>query len=201
MSPAHVAEPTYEAIRQRLMIAAWPMGFRLEAGRLAEELGVSITPVRDGLNRLVGEKLVDLVPGIGFHVPHLTERGLRELLDLNLLLLLWAVRIGAPLNGSVAIEAVVDDHAARTETLFGRIASLSGNAELLDAINSLGVRLHAVRSYEIGALTDAEADLQLIVAASRSGRRHISRALRRYHEVRKDAVAHLIEHLHGGSAV
>src|SRR3546814_3490454 len=47
MSPAHVLEPTYQAIRKRLMEAAWPAGFRLDTARLAGELGVSTSPVRD----------------------------------------------------------------------------------------------------------------------------------------------------------
>lgn len=201
MSPSHVAEPTYEAIRQRLKIGAWPMGFRLEAGRLAEDLGVSITPVRDALNRLVGEKLVDLVPGIGFHVPHLTERGLRELLDLNLLLLLGAVRIGAVPNGSVAIEAMAHDHAARTEALFARIASLSRNTELLDAVLSLGARLHAVRLHEIVVLQSATDDLALIEAAGLARGDRLSSALKNYHQVRMGVADRLIACVRTGGAV
>src|SRR3546814_7069587 len=46
---------------------------RLEAARLATELGVSMTPVRDSLNRLAGERLVHSSPGEGFQVPLLSE--------------------------------------------------------------------------------------------------------------------------------
>ncbi|RYE93018.1 MAG: GntR family transcriptional regulator, partial [Oxalobacteraceae bacterium] len=49
MSPSHVLEPTYASIRHCLVSGFWPAGRRLEAARLAEELGVSITPVRDSL--------------------------------------------------------------------------------------------------------------------------------------------------------
>lgn len=195
MSPSHVAEPTYEAIRQRLMIGAWPMGFRLEAGRLAEDLGVSITPVRDALNRLVGERLVDLVPGIGFHVPHLTERGVRELLDLNLMLLLGAIEIGALPGGPVTIEPVADEHVAQTEILFARIASLSGNTELLDAVHVLGVRLHALRMHEMDVLSSAAADIESIEAAWRAGISALPGALVSYHEVRKRAADGLLRNL------
>ena len=195
MSPSHVAEPTYEAIRQRLRIGAWPMGFRLEAGRLAEDLGVSITPVRDALNRLVGEKLVDLVPGIGFHVPHLTERGVRELLDLNLVLLLGAIEVGALPDGPVTIEPGADEHVALTEALFARIASLSGNIELLDAVHVLGVRLHALRMHEMDVLPSAATDIELIEATWRAGISGLPSVLVHYHEVRKGAADRLIRHL------
>lgn len=195
MSPSHVAERTYEAIRQRLMIGAWPMGFRLEAGRLAEDLGISITPVRDALNRLVGEKLVDLMPGIGFHVPHLTERGVRELLDFNLMLLLGAIDVGALPGGPVTIEPAPDEHVAQTEALFTRIASLSGNTELLDAVLVLGVRLHALRIHEMDVLPSAATDIELIEATWRAGISGLPSALIRYHEVRKSAADRLIRHL------
>ena len=64
MSPAHVLEPTYDTLRRRLVAGDWPPRCRLEAARLAEELGVSITPVRDALNRLTGEPEL---PEIGSH--------------------------------------------------------------------------------------------------------------------------------------
>ena len=54
MSPAYVLEPTYDTLRRRLFAGVWPSGQRLEAARLATELGVSMTPVRDSLNRLAG---------------------------------------------------------------------------------------------------------------------------------------------------
>ena len=87
MSPAHVLEPTYRRLKRALMEGIWPGGAKLEAMRLAEDFGVSMTPVRDSLNQLVGEGLVDLTPGEGFRVPPLTEQRLRDLLDVNAVLL------------------------------------------------------------------------------------------------------------------
>ena len=78
MSPAHVFEPTYEAIKRRLITGEWSSGTRIEAARLADELGVSVTPVRDSLYRLNGESMVDFTPGEGFHVHRLTETEFRD---------------------------------------------------------------------------------------------------------------------------
>src|SRR3546814_2577536 len=78
MSPAYVLEPTYDTLRRRLFAGVWPSGQRLEAARLATELGVSMTPVRDSLNRLAGERLVHSSPGEGFQVPLLSETELRS---------------------------------------------------------------------------------------------------------------------------
>src|SRR3546814_14018660 len=63
----------------------------IEAARLADDLGVSVTPVRDSLYRLNGERMVDFAPGEGFHVHRLTETEFRDLLELHLILLLAAI--------------------------------------------------------------------------------------------------------------
>ena len=80
MSPAHVLEPTYRRLKDALLKGRFRAGTKLEAMRLADDFGVSMTPVRDSLNQLVGEGLVDLTPGEGFRVPLLTEQALRDIM-------------------------------------------------------------------------------------------------------------------------
>src|SRR3546814_11818579 len=65
--------------------------FRSDSTRIAEALSVSVTPVRDSLYRLTGERMVDFTHGEGFHVHRLTETELRDMLELNLILLLAAI--------------------------------------------------------------------------------------------------------------
>ncbi|MBD3774941.1 MAG: GntR family transcriptional regulator, partial [Rhodobacteraceae bacterium] len=96
MSPAHVVEPTYERLKRDLLEGKWRQGARLEAMRLADDFGVSMTPVRDCLNRLAGEGLVDMRPGHGYHVPSLTEKELRDLLQSSAALLDFAVTCERP---------------------------------------------------------------------------------------------------------
>src|SRR3546814_18309298 len=69
MSPAHVHEPTYSATKHRLLPGAWSAGVRIEAARLADDIGVSITPVRDAPYPLAGERMVDFIAGNCFGVP------------------------------------------------------------------------------------------------------------------------------------
>src|SRR3546814_20271616 len=84
MSPAHVLEPTYQAIRKRLMEAAWPAGFRLDTARLAGELGLSTSPLHHSLNHPAGQRMVDVELGAGFYVPRTYYRRLRNILHLPL---------------------------------------------------------------------------------------------------------------------
>lgn len=143
MSRSHVLEPTYNAIKLRLVVGQWPPGVRLEAVRLAADLGVSITPVRDSLNHLTGERLVELMPGEGFRVPTLNEAALRDLLNLNQLLLIGAIdQSDAPVMGSADVKP---DLASATASLFLAMATVSGNAEIVAMVRALNDRLHPFR--------------------------------------------------------
>lgn len=184
MSPAHVLEPTYAAIKQRLLDGAWPPGARLEGARIADLVGVSMTPVRDSLNRLAGERLVELRPGFGFHVPYLSALDLRELLALNLALVRLAL-VGTVAAGQLFERSASHDHAARSRSVFAEIACRARNQVLGDAIESLNDRLHPFRKLEEQVLPDAGqelAGLEAIVTAGpeRSG----VGGFRRYHQRR-----------------
>lgn len=128
MSPAHVLEPTYRRLKDALLEGRFRAGTKLEAMRLADDFGVSMTPVRDSLNQLVGEGLVDLTPGEGFRVPLLTEQALRDILQVNALLLEQA-----PDNDhkSLTINEGSNDtrgaYADRLARAFRDIAASSGN--------------------------------------------------------------------------
>ncbi|MGQ3138381.1 MAG: GntR family transcriptional regulator [Sphingopyxis solisilvae] len=163
MSPAHVFEPTYEAIKRRLMTGAWPTGARIEAARVADELGVSLTPVRDSLFRLDGERMVDFTPGEGFHVHHLAETEFRDLLELHLILLLAAIAT-AP-NGGVAPVSEEQSYPDRIADLFLAIAERSSNVEIVASIAAIGDRLRFSRHFDAAILGDVEAEYERLEAA------------------------------------
>lgn len=72
----------YRELRRRLLLGEYPVTARLAEVRLADELGVSRTPVREALWRLEAEALVERRPEGGFfpRIPDLASiRGLYEL--------------------------------------------------------------------------------------------------------------------------
>lgn len=181
MSPAHVLDPTYRRLKRALMEGAWLGGARLEAQKLADEFGVSMTPVRDSLNQLVGEGLVDLTPGEGFRIPVLSEKVLRDLLDMNALLLETASR--GELSTPSKLEHVLDvgDYAERMAAVFAQFAAKADNRILAGFITRIGERLHPVRRREPEVLPNAFEALEQLessVEGSADGRQE---ALRRYH--------------------
>ncbi len=75
-----------EIIRERIIVGAYERGRQLKQADLAEELGVSITPVREALLTLEAEGYVRGLPHKGLLVPELVPEMAREIYGLRLTL-------------------------------------------------------------------------------------------------------------------
>jgi DNA-binding GntR family transcriptional regulator len=73
----------YGSIRQGLLAGRWPAGSHLRETELAEELGISRTPVREALRRLASEQMVVLEPHLGARVPGWSQQDLEEIFALR----------------------------------------------------------------------------------------------------------------------
>lgn len=198
MSPAHVLEPTYDAIRRRLIAGAWRPGHRLEAARLASDLGVSITPVRDSLNRLTGERLVHATPGEGFQVPRLDGADLRALISWHHRLIRLASEAIAH-NRPPQVPEGHDGIAEHTALLFAAIASCCQNEELDWTLGNLAARLASYRQHELQVLPDATMDIERIdKALRRADVAAMDTAIETYHLRRKDRVEDLVQAARAG---
>lgn len=192
MSPVQAMERSYATLKQMLREGVFPPGTRLEANRLAEDLGVSMTPVRDVLHRLAGERLVEASSGEGFHVPHLTEAALRDLYEWNSALLLIAIRTArpAPAVPEEPGAAGVTTRADQTALLFERIAADAPNHEVRTAIGSASDRLHAFRVIEDAVLDPILGEIDELAVRDQNQ----PQAIRRYHLRRMRAVPALLRH-------
>lgn len=161
MSPAHVIEPTYQGLKSRLKMGAWPMGMRLEAAKLADELGVSVTPVRDSLNRLVGERLVELWPGEGYKVARLSERLLRDLILFNRDVLIRATVTMPASDLTSNWDEGPMPYPERVARLFSGVAAASGSAAAMEAIEALNDRLHAARCLDPQLIARCEIEIEV----------------------------------------
>lgn len=189
MSPLQAMERSYSALKQMLKEGRFLPGTRLEANRLAEELGVSMTPVRDVLHRLVGEQMVEASSGDGFHVPRFTEAALRDLYEWNSALLVIACRTAkAPQSATDRAMEYLEIPAERTSMLFERIAARAPNLEVRTAIASASDRLHPFRILEGNVLEPLLGELdELEIGDARQ-----SHAIRRYHLRRMKMVPALV---------
>jgi DNA-binding GntR family transcriptional regulator len=76
-------EKAYQHIRDRLTGGKLTPGERLVTRNLAEEIGISLAPVREAISRLASEGLVEHVPGAGAFVREISRQDLEELYTLR----------------------------------------------------------------------------------------------------------------------
>lgn len=92
---ARAVEAAYERIREGILSGAMKRGTRLREERLAEEIGVSRTPVREALRRLSSEGLVEFLPNRGARVSAWSARELEDLYEIRAMLEGHAARLAA----------------------------------------------------------------------------------------------------------
>lgn len=73
----------YEELRSMLAEGRLEPGTQLVNRKLADEIGMSMTPVREAVTRLASEGLVEHVPGAGAFVRRISRQELAELYDVR----------------------------------------------------------------------------------------------------------------------
>jgi DNA-binding GntR family transcriptional regulator len=79
----NLSERAYAFMRNQLALGELVPGTRLINRTLARKIGVSLTPVREALNRMISEGLLEYRAGLGTFVPIPNIRDLQELYDLR----------------------------------------------------------------------------------------------------------------------
>jgi DNA-binding GntR family transcriptional regulator len=79
INKGNLSEQVYASIRASLMDGRYEPGERLTIANLAEQLGVSITPVREAIFRLVTERALEMRAATSIQVRSLTPSELREI--------------------------------------------------------------------------------------------------------------------------
>ena len=73
----------FQKIREEILSGVYQDGEELREVTLGEKLGVSRTPVREALRQLELEGLVNMVPRKGAEVADITEKSLRDVLEVR----------------------------------------------------------------------------------------------------------------------
>jgi DNA-binding GntR family transcriptional regulator len=90
LTSTNLNERVYEELRTRLLTRRHAPGSKLSLHTLADELGVSRSPVHHALTRLVSEGLLTVRPRRGYYVSPVTARAVAEGYDVRLALELLA---------------------------------------------------------------------------------------------------------------
>jgi DNA-binding GntR family transcriptional regulator len=200
MSRPGTFERVYAAIKQRLREGVYRPGERLEPAALSEELNASVTPVRDALHRLTGERLIEAPRHEGFRVPMMTESTLRQLYAWHLDLLLLALmkhrpRTGAGVFAPDGRASAMSAH-ERSNALFEAVARTAGNPEHEHSFRALAERLEPIQRLEAQFLDQTGTETAEIVRAIEANdRKALRRSLVRYHRRRERVVPQLLAQL------
>jgi DNA-binding GntR family transcriptional regulator len=158
-----VVDLAYERIRSLVVEGEILPGARLGQVELAEQLGISRTPVREALRRLTGEGLVEFLPNRGFRAAGLGLDEVLRRLEVRLLLEPGIARLAAERRTGehlAELEAAIEREEAAATRIAAHDASrefhlvlarATGNPELVSVFGSLwiveiGRRLLAARA-------------------------------------------------------
>lgn len=155
----------------RVLAGGFSPGARIDVNEIAAVDGVSPTPVRNALNRLVGAGLLVSHSNEGFFAPILSEQDLRDLYDSSAALLKLAVSRAANARPPPKSAPIIGAHAdgaieQRTEAAFRDIMQLCANTQLCAALDDIALRLRPVRVHESGVIVNGNAELRRILQAN-----------------------------------
>ena len=161
----NIIKRVYSSLKASVISHCFVTGERLNIETLAEELRVSITPVRETLLRLVAEGLIVNVPKMGFFMRTLSEADIRDLYEMNHILTAWSMSqlikdkipgliLGMPELIAMNKKLSLDDDptneiiADSSGAIFEYCARRSGNFEIVERIQNMNDRLNYVRVCE-----------------------------------------------------
>ena len=140
-------EEIHGTIRDRICLLEYAPGSLLREAALAAEFGVSRTPIREILQRLAQEGLVESRNGVGTLVKPLNFEDIEDIYEMRL-------RI-APLIGELSPRPVLSSHIGRTEGLLAQARNLAGAFDLREYWN-INHDLHFIVGELIGNVALAE---------------------------------------------
>jgi DNA-binding GntR family transcriptional regulator len=132
-------EQMYEALKGLILDNTYTPRSVLAIDRLAEEFGVSATPVREALVRLEADGLVELIPNKGAQVTDIREEDVHNIWEMRMLLEPYASR-----ESSVAADPSDVD---RLEADIKKLSSMPNDDELYE---STDLRLHEMMYMNVG---------------------------------------------------
>lgn len=195
--PASLADQAYEGLLAAIAAGGLKPGERVRETALAEQLGISRTPIREALQRLARDGLVQLDARNGARVAELSLRAIQELYDLREILEGSTARLAAlsasandlqRLNAVLAQEAAhLDDPTAlaKLNKLYHRtLCEAANNRYLTSAVATFSTTLLLLGPTTLAAQSRAEeahAEHRAVVEAVAAGDAERAEALMRGH--------------------
>jgi len=169
--PRSLATRAYEALKQDIVVGELPPGELVVEADLARRYGLGKTPIREALQALRREGLVESVPRAGYIVSRITPTDVQELFQLRVILETAAAELAAThasdedlqrLSEAVDFHYVFGDHDSYRSFLNANtrfhymVAESSGNGRLARIIHRLMEDLERLFHLELDVGDSAE---------------------------------------------
>lgn len=150
----------FHALRRAILTGEIKPGERLMEIHLAQELGVSRTPVREAIHKLEQEGLVTMIPRRGAQVAQISEKGLKDVLEVRRALDTFCAELACERmteEGAQQLKEAYKVFESATETknatiiakadvsFHDIIISSTGNEKLIITMNNLAEQMYRYR--------------------------------------------------------
>lgn len=170
-----ISDDVYVELRNRIQTRKYIPGQRLQIEIIANELGVSRTPVREAFVRLVENGILRKITSIGYFPEDITAAEIRQIYEIKNMLLQWIIKKSAS-------SIIFDRQFRTTETnkntnnenknapyidiighMLNNISELSINQEMSKMTKSLINRMYYIRFCETMSVQNYETYLNDII--------------------------------------
>jgi len=209
-------EIVFESIREAIINGTLKQGERLMETQLAEELGVSRTPVREAIRKLELEGLVAMLPRKGAYVAGIMPKDAADILEIRAALEGLAAKLAAERITDEEIEELADDTAKIEESInkgdvekaveydnkfHGSLVGASRNTRLASMVSNLQEQVQRFRimltSTSKNVMLKSLNDHKRIVEALSRRDRFLAQSLAKEHvEHTEDRLIELIKEEH-----
>jgi DNA-binding GntR family transcriptional regulator len=158
---SRASDTVFDLLREKILNRGFLPGDRLDVRALADQLGVSPTPIKDAVTRLAAEGLVEIRPRSGTFVAELAVEAVAETFEIRRALECLAAEhvitrltpdltgrfesIIAALERPVTSERERVDHERKNSELHALLVESSGNRRLAELYRSLNAHLTIAR--------------------------------------------------------
>ena len=185
--PQLLEEQAYHHIKQAILVGAFPPGAFLAEIQVAQDLGISKTPVRKAMARLQEEDFLDNVPYKGYFVANISAVDTQEIYQLRRILECHLVRKTARLFSPTELDEMEKNVEAATAAFdrgdFSEYISLNrdvhhtfprkfGNRRILKVLTNLDEHIRRILLHRLQNSTDdilSPVQHEMIVDAIRLG--------------------------------
>ena len=176
---ANLGQQVYQYLIDKIYKMEIEPGTQLGIGEMADQLGVSRSPVRDAFLRLLAAGVLELLPSGSYRVIEFTRKYIDDVFVVRHALELTAIRLSVQnldrarierlrdtwsqfLDVDISDPTLLDRHGNADQELHQTIAQMSGNLLLKDALDKIVAIAHLIRHWHYAGKSPHE---QLILTA------------------------------------